>query len=436
VFICSIFPGIAQTPNYLNPSTSFYANKMIFGSTLVMPSEYPDSVDIYLLYRLQLNHFLFTNIGNQYVAKYSIELSLADSFGVVKFSKVIIDSIKLQNPITQNDAIQFRTNFIALRTQKANYTAQIRVIDYYTKNSDKSSFALNFSNLRNQPNAFNNIVFLENKGEYSSPIILNNNLRFSSDQIELALFVFNHTSEKSYYEIIKKYNNEKAIDPWGTFEKHSGQLNLTPFSRPLVKLINNSIQITFPNEASLAGPSPENGANIANIIYRDNIFSPGDYVLKIYNNRGDTSQYNFKVYWEDQPLSLLNIPYAVSVSKIFFNEKEMEKIEKGDLSEQFRNLIDAWKQFDTTPNTPFNEAMAEFYNRVDYAYKNYSTFSEKNGANTDKGKIYILFGKPDKIDQKFKNGKLFETWVYSTLIKEFTFETIESGIFKIVEIKE
>ncbi|HAW08996.1 MAG TPA: hypothetical protein DCW42_07525, partial [Bacteroidetes bacterium] len=155
-----------------------------------------------------------------------------------------------------------------------------------------------------------------------------------------------------------------------------------------------------------------------------------------YNSKGDTSQSTFKVYWEDEPISLLNVTYALNISKLFFNEKEMDKIENGDYGEQYKNLIDAWKQFDPTSQTPFNEVMNEFYRRVDYAYNNFSTFSEKNGANTDKGRIYILYGPPDKTEQKFKNGKLYETWVYTTLIKEFTFETIESGVFKIVNIRE
>lgn len=439
IFIALLFSSEvadAQSTSYLNPATSFYANRMIFGSTMVLPTDSPDSVDIYLFYRLQLNHFLFKNSNDEYISKYSIELSLADSLGVVKFSKVITDSFKLPNPITTNDPIQFRTNFITLRTQKIDYSVQMRVIDNYTKNSDKSSFPLNFSLLKNKPNAFNNIVFLENKGEYLTPVILNNNLHFSSGPIDLFIFIFNNNTSDLSYEIIKTYSNAKHIDPWGKFDKHSGTLRTIPYSRPLINQIENTIQIQFPIEASLPGPSDESNGKMASIFYKENIFSPGDYILKIYNTMGDTSQYNFKVYWEDQPISLLNIPYAINISKIFFNEDEIDKIEKGDYSEQFKNLIEAWKPYDPTPATPFNEAMAEFYRRVDYAYKNFSTFNEKNGANTDKGKIYILYGAPDKIDQKFKNGKLYETWVYSTLIKEFTFETIESGVFKIVDIKE
>ncbi|MEN6512178.1 MAG: GWxTD domain-containing protein [Chloroherpetonaceae bacterium] len=436
LFFFSIATTYGQNTSYLNPNSAFYANRMIFGSTMVLPSQSPDSVEIFLFYKLQINHFLFTNIGDEYISKYTIELSLADSDGVVKVSRVISDSFKLSNPLTPKDPVQFRTNYIELHALKANYTAQIRVIDNSTKNSDKSSFPLNFSNLKNEPNSFTNIVFLENKGNYASPIILNNNLKFSGDPIDLYIFIFNDNNNDLHYDIIKKYNNPKAIDPWGEFQKHSGKLETQPFNKPTIDLIDNSIHIQFPIEASLPTAGEENNGKMARIIYQNNIFSPGDYILKIYNSKGDTSQSTFKVYWEDEPISLLNVTYALNISKLFFNEKEMDKIENGDYGEQYQNLIDAWKQFDPTPQTPFNEVMNEFYRRVDYAYNNFSTFSEKNGANTDKGRIYILYGPPDKTEQKFKNGKLYETWVYTTLIKEFTFETIESGVFKIVNIRE
>jgi len=75
----------------------------------------------------------FTNIGDEYISKYTIELSLADSDGVVKVSRVISDSFKLSNPLTPKDPVQFRTNYIELHALKANYTAQIRVIDNSTK---------------------------------------------------------------------------------------------------------------------------------------------------------------------------------------------------------------------------------------------------------------------------------------------------------------
>lgn len=426
----------AQNSNYLNPASSFYTNKMIFASTMVLPSQTADSVDIFIFYRLQLNEFLFTNISDEYVSKYSLEFSLADSTGVIKFSKVVLDSFKLSKQISPTDPIQFQLNFIKFRINKANYTVQIRAIDNYTKNSDKSSFALNLFDLKYKQNSFANIVFLENHRSFFTPIILNNNLNFSENPIEFGIFFFNGNSNNIKYEIEKKYNNAKAIDPWGNFQKQTGQITIYPFSQPIINKTENSIEIRFPEEASLPGPSDAGTEKFGKINFKNNIFSPGDYVLKIYTLKEDTIEYKFKVIWEDEPISLLNINYALNISKLFFNDDEMNKIEEGDYNEQFKNLIEAWKPFDPNRDTPYNEAMNEFYKRVDYAYKNYSTFNEKNGALTDKGKVYILYGTPNKIEQKFKNGKLYEIWVYTSLLKEFTFETVESGVFKIVNIKE
>jgi len=428
--------SIAQNSNYLNPASSFYANKMIFASTMVLPSQADDSVDIFIFYRLQLNQFLFTNLADEYISKYSLEFSLADSTGVIKFSKVVMDSFKLSKQISPTDSIQFQLNFIKFRINKANYTVQIRAIDNYTKNSDKSTFTLNLFDLKYKHNSFTNIVFFENNGNFFTPIILNNNLNFSGKPIEFGIFIFNGTSNNIKYEIEKKYNNPKAIDPWGNFQKQTGQIVIYPFSQLTINKTQNSIEIRFPEEASLPGPSISSIEKYGNIKFKNNIFSPGDYILKIYTSKGDTTEYKFKVIWEDEPISLLNIDYALNISKLFFNDVEMKKIEKGDYNEQFKNLIEAWEPFDPTPETPFNEAMNEFYKRVDYAYMNYSTFNEKNGAMTDKGKIYILYGPPNKIEQKFKNGKLYETWIYTSLLKEFTFETVEAGVFKIVNIKE
>ena len=38
-------------------------------------------------------------------------------------------------------------------------------------------------------------------------------------------------------------------------------------------------------------------------------------------------------------------------------------------------------------NTPYNEEMAEYFSRVDYAFYNFQTINQKDGAKTDRGKI-------------------------------------------------
>lgn len=66
--------------------------------------------------------------------------------------------------------------------------------------------------------------------------------------------------------------------------------------------------------------------------------------------------------------------------------------------------------------------MNEFYERVDYAEENFSPLSKCNGSATDRGKIYIKFGKPNSISRSFNQfGKSIETWHYRKLSKVFEF---------------
>ena len=52
---------------------------------------------------------------------------------------------------------------------------------------------------------------------------------------------------------------------------------------------------------------------------------------------------------------------------------------------------------DPTPGTFENEAKNEFYRRVAVANHNFS-FLFGNGWRTDRGRIYIMYGQPDQID--------------------------------------
>lgn len=58
--------------------------------------------------------------------------------------------------------------------------------------------------------------------------------------------------------------------------------------------------------------------------------------------------------------------------------------------QRFQNLF--WKSRDTTPNTPENEFQMEFYRRIAYAHQNL------HGPNSDRGRIYILLGKPTNLN--------------------------------------
>jgi len=76
------------------------------------------------------------------------------------------------------------------------------------------------------------------------------------------------------------------------------------------------------------------------------------------------------------------------------------KLKTNDEREQFIQLF--WRQRDPDPDTVENEYKEEFFERVAYANEHFS--SGKAGRLSDRGRIYIKFGKPDTTESHPSGG--------------------------------
>lgn len=78
-----------------------------------------------------------------------------------------------------------------------------------------------------------------------------------------------------------------------------------------------------------------------------------------------------------------------------------EKLETDEEREAF--IDDFWHRRDPDPDTVENEYKDEHYERVAYANEHFA--SGKPGSMTDRGRIYIKFGKPDSIESHPAGGR-------------------------------
>lgn len=99
------------------------------------------------------------------------------------------------------------------------------------------------------------------------------------------------------------------------------------------------------------------------------------------------------------------------------------KLKSNEEREQFIKYF--WSQRDPDPDTEENEYREQYYERIAYANEHFA--SGKPGWMTDRGRIYIKFGKPDGIESHPAGGSYqrsngesstaypFETWFYRYL---------------------
>src|SRR5712671_541879 len=80
--------------------------------------------------------------------------------------------------------------------------------------------------------------------------------------------------------------------------------------------------------------------------------------------------------------------------------KAFKKLETDDERERF--IEEFWRRRDPDPDTDENEFREEYYERIAYAYEHYA--SGIPGWKTDRGRIYITWGKPDEVESHPSGG--------------------------------
>jgi GWxTD domain-containing protein len=146
-----------------------------------------------------------------------------------------------------------------------------------------------------------------------------------------------------------------------------------------------------------------------------------------------------ELVWHYMPLSLENPRDAIPPMQHITTDEEFKDISSGSREEQMKKLYAFWKKQDPTPETAYNERMDEFYRRADYAYFNFARSARMiDGALTDRGKIYILYGPPTNIERTFLLGEQpVEIWTYSNNVKKIVRFTDPGGHgdYKLADVK-
>ncbi len=142
----------------------------------------------------------------------------------------------------------------------------------------------------------------------------------------------------------------------------------------------------------------------------------------------DTSKadkYDYRVFWNNKPRSLMNPVFAINMLKPIESQDAINDLLSSSKEDLYNNLLDYWNKKTHNNGKPFNELMNEYYTRVDFAVRNYSTVDKANGAVTDRGMIYIRYGKPDSVERTYpRANQILEIWDYKNLNKQFVFEDV------------
>lgn len=453
---------------YYNFGTPFFLEYNI------LPSESKDSNLITILYKMQYNSLIFKQSTQKehfgkYIANVDLDLILKNNDGIIKRKSILSDTVICNTFEETTSKTFYFSNFIQYKIQADKYKLFVEYSKLPKTISRTYDIDASYTFLTKE-NTISSPILLSRTTEGSTkslfPSIQNNKASFSSVDIAILLPISFSSTPPTYYYQIKSKNDkssqEKPVDNIFSLDgTKDNKVNLSGIAnlRKNSKLtVNYTIsQNTQKNkEQFLRNPNynPNYNTNLYNNLFYDieptnlnlglldidfpaSVANIGQYTLKVFaENTKDTLTYDFSVEWENQPISLNHLQYAIDMMYYILSDKDYEILNSGSDPEKLHKFLDYWEKIDPSANTPFNEALYQYFSRVDYAFFNFQTISVKDGAKTDKGKIYILFGPPSHIETQFVNNRNEEIWTYKHFKKKYIFDTVSTGILKLSKIED
>lgn len=378
-------------------------------------------------FRIRSDFFVFTKSTDSkkdnFSANAEVSIELLDSTGVS-----VARNIRTLDLTTKNNSILylrtlFTQDFISLQVSEGRYKIIFKV-------EDKESKRI-FSNIKEQ------IIIPKNSTAMSSMIPVKN---FDKDSFQLfnlggdVLFSQNYgfvfLSKQKFDST--RYTLSKIQPEEDTKEIINSAVNIPITSFPQRTLVfsytSENIQLKLENgDNSIVNYIPLNGLQLRQGKYEIEFTFPDSSKIKT----------QFGARWLDMPVSLYDLDLATEPLQFILTKDDYSELRRGGRETRIRKFDEFWKKKDTTPLTAYNEVMHEFYRRVDLAFTAFRTLREMNGAITDRGRIYILYGKPTSTERTLNtSGAPKEIWTYSSINKFFTFEDpSKQGNYKLIENK-
>jgi len=406
VFSSLIFSQFNRNNPSFNKRASFLFNRIFYSELYTINQK---SNNAFFLYKIPYARLLFEKSNGIYKAKFRVSLEIFDY---------------------KNNSIQREFDEKTVRVKSYEITKSIK--DYvegviqitFFKKAKKilPTFSDVFSErefkgkLIEINNFKNNTIFL-------TPIVVKKRIYHCKDldNYELANFGGDFPFSENKYKILLPINDLETDELFVRIKSRGKTI--------INKSINNSFngKLDFKDCEGKIILNIEDTDNAYQFFILDNfdkklVEDPIKIQVSTSSDFSNSHTFSKRIRWFNKPLSLRNTEQAIKYLKYIEKKSVINNMLDHDSFQYAKLLHKYWKKFDPTPNTAYNPIMKEYYERIDYAMKNFMPISRKNGANTDRGKIYIKYGKPNKIERTSNTyGQVTVIWIYNKVRKRFVF---------------
>lgn len=385
------------------------ANKHSVFSHIYLFPETENTSKAYFTYKVPIVNLIFIKNFDSYSAGVQINLELKDS------SSNFIQRYFAEKKIDRNDFNSttdpsiFLEGFINVQIENKSYKLFADFVDLNSQKTISQKEEIVASRSLELGTLYPPIILDEQEIDCKGimPKVLTNYgnlIPFSSDNYDILLTSSDANIQKLFVKVISQ---KDTILNTSIERTNIGAINLHECSDKIVLMYD---AVSSPASSFLiSGLTPKIKEGSIELVISD---------FESFQNK---KVFRNVVRWINKPKSLSDPQIAIKLLKFIVSEDSVKSLLK-NYDDYEKALIEFWKKSDPSPSTEFNELMAEFYSRIDFANENFSTITGLRGVETDRAKIYVLYGKPTSIERgSDSEGNIFETWLYSKLQKIFYF---------------
>ena len=401
------------------PKREQFQQHILLSEIYTIPSslssgEKDSTEQLYYIYKLPYNSLVFEKNNNHYKASYRLTVEVHDSLTNTINRKIKEDKIYVDDFDKTDDDNTFAEGVFDFQILKNQKYKLIPVL--YDAYSDREIKLKAIPIIPREENKNLPHGFLE-------PLVVNSVSREDSNISSFVLAGYSGCIPfaKKDYALIMPNSDTLLQKIFVTLISNKDTVFSSIIDKP-VKLHNFIEELN--GKVILNNNSSADLFNNFLIPYANKNLPEGEVTITIAldKNSKPIATFNKNVIWFNKPFSLMSPELAIKFLKYMENDFVIDSLLDFKKEEYSKVLFNYWKRFDPTPETAYNELMKEYYSRIDYSMKNFSSINGRKGIDTDRGKIFILYGKPSETERSSDQlGKVVETWVYKNPYRKFIF---------------
>ncbi|MFC1561820.1 GWxTD domain-containing protein [candidate division KSB1 bacterium] len=362
-----------------------------------MPSRIPDKVSAVFVLQVDYDDLRFLKIDDKFVAKYELSIEILDGTDRIVERKYWTEEIIVEDFNETLSTLYGYVENTAFNLDPGFYNYVVQMTDTDSKELFSSRGNKIFSRYWRDGAGISDIVFTQ------------------TTEIDTTLDTLIPADE-----LIKVDFNEGF----------SAQFRIFSADNQPVQLAWRIYDFLDDNEA-LHGDSttflPADLIIDIDIPFDGESYQPGVYLLRavVYHSSGIKKEklLRFTFTWINRPIESFDIELSLEQMKYIISTDDQSDIENMTDEEKRDFFINFWEDRDLTKDTEYNELMEEYFQRIEYANREF-TIDNLPAWETDRGRIYCIYGRPDtrrtlnSLDAQVPPQEL---WLYYKADKRFVF---------------